>query len=72
VYFIDGHTHFPQELDAEMIYPEEPDLLPAEFDKIRVPILTRSGVSNRRKKWQFHIMAFKGKGAVFFSFPNSW
>jgi len=69
VYFIDGHPHLPQELDAEMFYPEEPDFLPAEFDKIHVPILTRSDreldISNRRKQWQFHIMVFKGKGAVF-------
>ena len=54
VYCIDGHPHFPQELDAEMFYPEEPDFLLAEFDKIHVPILTRSDreldVSNRRKK----------------------
>ena len=54
VYCIDGHPHFPQELDAEMFYPEEPEHLSAEFDKIPVPILTRSDreldVSNRRRK----------------------
>lgn len=54
VYCIDGHPHFPQELDDEMFFPAEPDHLSADFDKIPVPVLTRSDreidVSNRRRK----------------------
>jgi len=34
VYCIDGHPHFPQELDTETYYIEEPDFLLAEFEKI--------------------------------------
>jgi hypothetical protein len=54
VYWIDGHPHFPQDLDTEMFFPEQPDVLSAEFDKIPVPTLTRSDReiddSNRRRK----------------------
>jgi hypothetical protein len=54
VYCIDGHPHFPEEMDIEMFYPKEPDILSAEFGNVPVPILIRSDreleVSNRRKK----------------------
>lgn len=53
VYCLDGHPHFPQELDTEMFYPHEPAVLTTDFDSTPVPILTRSDrekdVSNMRK-----------------------
>lgn len=62
VYCEGGHHHFPQQLNKDMFYPEEPQFLTMDFDEVSVPILTRSDreldVSNRRFK-----LAVSPKGA---------
>ena len=55
VYCLDGHPHFPQALDTNMFYPQEPSILSADFTpQAPVPVLTRSDreleVSQLRRK----------------------
>ena len=54
VYCLDGHPHFPQSLDSDMFYPQEPSVLSADLAQAPVPVLTRSDreleVSQLRRK----------------------
>jgi hypothetical protein len=74
VYYIDGHPHFPQELDAEMFYPKEPEHLSTEFDTIPVPILTRSDreidVSNRRRNLAISHRGIQRQRRCLFQLPK--
>jgi hypothetical protein len=54
VYCLNGHPHFPQTLDSDMFYPQEPLILSADLVQAPVPVLTRSDreleVSQLRRK----------------------